>query len=144
MHDGIALIEALMAIVIFSFGVLGLVSLQANAIKNAGDSKFRADAGYLASQIISQMWVDRSNIDDYVHFTGGSACTFTGTAATSSNVTSWLGDATKPGTVNYLPNATAQIVVEAGSTKQVTVTICWRAPQETNSHNFSSTALISG
>ena len=142
-QGGVALLEALIAILIFSFGVIGLVGAQAAAIKTAGDAKLRTDASYLAGQIISRMWVDRANLADYAHFTGGSNCTFTGVASVSANVTEWLGSTTLPGTVGYLPNGAAQIVVDGGS-NMVTVTVCWRTPQETVTHNYSSTALISG
>ena len=142
-QDGVALLEALIAILIFSFGVIGLVGAQAAAIKSAGDAKLRTDASYLAGQIISRMWVDRANLADYAHFTGGSDCTFTGTAAASANVTEWLGSTTQSGTVGYLPNGAGQIVVETG-TNLVTVTVCWRTPQETVTHNYTTTALISG
>lgn len=142
-QSGIILLEVLMAIVIFSLGILGLISFQAMAIKQAGDAKLRTDASYLAGQMISQMWLDRSNLADYIHYSGGSNCTFTGSASGSSNVTDWLGSAGQSGTVSALPNAAAQILVETG-TNLVTVTICWRAPQETATHNFTSTALISG
>lgn len=141
---GVMLLEALIAIVVFSIGILALIGMQANAIKQVADAKLRVDAGYLASQIISQMWIDRSNLADYAHYVNGTNCNFTGSAAISTNVSNWIGTADKAGTVNgALPNASAQIVVET-STNLVTVTLCWRTPQETQTHNFMSTALISG
>lgn len=143
-QGGLILIESLMAVAIFSFGILALISMQAIAIKQASDAKLRADASYLAGQIISQMWADRANLANYRHYVNGSDCVFTGTTAASANVTTWLGDSTKKGTViGALPNATSQIKVETG-TNLITVTVCWRAPQETTTHNFTSTALISG
>lgn len=143
-QGGIIIVEVLMAVLIFSFGILGVINLQANAIKLNADSKLRSDASYLAAQIISQMWIDRPNLADYIHYAGGTGCTFTGSAGTSANVTSWVGAANKPGSVlGSLPNATSQIKVETG-TNMVAVTVCWRAPQETQTHNFTSTALISG
>ena len=143
-QGGIIIVEVLMAVLIFSFGILGVINLQANAIKLNADSKLRTDASYLAGQIISQMWIDRSNLADYAHYVSGTGCVFTGSAADSAHVTRWIGTAAKPGTVlGSLPNATAQIKVEIG-TNMVTVKVCWRAPQETETHNFTSTALISG
>jgi len=146
-QGGIIIVEVLLAVLIFSFGILGVINLQANAIKLNADSKLRSDASYLAGQIISQMWIDRSNLADYSHNADGTGCPFTtsaGSASSSTHVTSWLGRATRPGTVlGSLPNASAQIQVATG-TNQVTVTVCWRAPQETDTHNFTSTALISG
>src|SRR4051812_8766437 len=111
-QTGIVLIEVLMAVVIFSLGVLGLISLQANLIKSAGDAKLRTEASYLAGQIISRMWVDRSNLADYIQKPSGS-CTagFSGATASTANVTDWLGTATAKGTVvGTLPNADAQIL----------------------------------
>lgn len=139
------LLEALIAVVIFSIGILALIGMQATAIRQVADAKLRVDAGYLTSQIISQMWIDRSNLADYAHFASTTSdCNYSGSDAVSANVIAWLGVASKPGTVHgMLPNAAAQITVET-STNLVTVTLCWRAPQETATHNFTSTALISG
>jgi type IV pilus assembly protein PilV len=143
-QGGIVMIEVLIAVLVFSFGILGVIHLQGTAIKLNADAKLRSDASYLVGQMISQMWIDRSNLADYVHMSSGSSCTFTGSAGSSSNVTDWVGTASKPGTVlGSLPNATSQIKVETG-TNLVTVTVCWRTPQETDTHNFTSTALISG
>ncbi len=55
---GVALLEALVAILLFSMGVLALVGLQGAMIKNTADSKFRADASYIAQQWIGIMWAD--------------------------------------------------------------------------------------
>jgi type IV pilus assembly protein PilV len=144
-ESGIVILEVLVAVLIFSIGILGLINMQANAIKQAGDAKLRSEASYLAGQIISQVWVDRSNLDDYAHqTTTDSACVFSGTAGESDNVTNWIGSASRAGTVlGTLPNPTTQILVETG-TGLITVTVCWRAPQETTPHNFTSTAVISG
>ena len=51
------LLEALIAILLFSMGVLAIVGLQATMVKNVADSKYRADAGYIAQQVIGQMWL---------------------------------------------------------------------------------------
>ena len=143
-QGGIIIIEVLLAVLIFSFGILGVLMLQANAIKMNADAKLRSDASYLAGQIISQMWIDRANLADYVHNAVGIDCNFTGSAGSSAHVTSWVGTAAKVGTVlGSLPNARSQIIVETG-TNMVTVTVCWRSPQETDMHNFTSKALISG
>lgn len=143
-QGGIVIVEVLLAVLIFSVGILGMISMQANAIKVAGDAKLRTDASYLVGQLISEMWVDRANLADYAHMTGGTECNFTGSAGSSTRVTNWVGTATKAGSVlGSLPNATSQVTVETG-TGQVRVTVCWRMPQETEMHNFTSLALISG
>jgi type IV pilus assembly protein PilV len=60
---GVALIEAMVAILLFSIGVLAVAGLQASMLRNTGDAKYRADAGYIAQQRIGVLWSDLSNID---------------------------------------------------------------------------------
>lgn len=65
-QHGIVLIEAMIAILIFSIGVLGIVGLQASMIKNIADSKSRIDASYVAQQRIGTIWSDPSNLAAYL------------------------------------------------------------------------------
>ena len=145
---GSALLEALIAILIFSMGIIALMGLQAASIKNSIDAKYRADAAYLTNQIIGQMWVDRTNIDNYAHNpTAGTVCAPGGTASTNTNVTSWLNQFTTSTSSSYLPGATSakqqiSVTTPFTNTKQVTVTVCWKGPQESNYHNFVATAQI--
>ena len=139
---GSALMEALVALVVFSFGVLGLLGLQATSIKNSGDAKYRSDASYLANQIVAQMWIDRSNIDDYAHYAAGPVCAFTGSASANANVTGWLTQIS-----SLLPGASStniqiQVTTPAANTKQVKVTVCWQTPQDAAAHNFVTAAQI--
>lgn len=62
---GIALIEALVAVLIFAFGVIGLVGLQVAMTRAQGTAKYRADAAYLSSQVLGQMWADRTKLDSF-------------------------------------------------------------------------------
>jgi type IV pilus assembly protein PilV len=61
-QQGIALVEAMIAILIFSIGVLGIVGMQANMVKNTSESKNRADAGYIAQQYIGMLWTNSDNL----------------------------------------------------------------------------------
>lgn len=54
-QSGVMLLEALIAILIFSFGVLGIVGMQATAINTVQDAKFRSDAALLANELIGEM-----------------------------------------------------------------------------------------
>lgn len=141
-QHGSALLEALIAVLIFSMGIIALMGLQAVSIKNSVDAKYRADAAYLANQIIGQMWVDRSNLDSYAHYPNGAVCAPTGAASALAGVTAWLAQTTAA-----LPGATGakqQITVTTplANTRQVTVTVCWQGPQEATPHNFVATAQI--
>jgi len=143
---GSMLLEALIAILLFSMGILGLMGLQAIALKNTADAKYRTEAAFLANQIIGQMWADHpANLATYAHNpTTAGNCAFGGAASANASVTAWLGNATTVGTVaGNLPGATSnrqQITVGAGNL--VTVTICWQGPQEAAPHNYVTVAQI--
>jgi type IV pilus assembly protein PilV len=55
---GVMLLEALIAILIFSVGILGLVGLQATAVKQSTDARMRSEAALLADRLIGRMWTD--------------------------------------------------------------------------------------
>ena len=142
---GSVLLEALVGILIFSIGILALVAMQAESIRNTTEAKYRNDASYLANQIIGRMWADRvksdgtSNLGSYSHYAGGAtACSPTGSASTYGGVTDWLADVNAT-----LPNAAAnkqQIKIDANNL--VTVTLCWQTGS--TPHNLVVSAQIQG
>ena len=114
-QSGVALLEALVGILIFSIGILALMGLQAQSIRNTVEAKYRNEAAYLANQIIGQMWVDRSNLAAYD--TGGGA---------NPNMTAW-----RTQVANTLPRVVvgginSPTITVAGN--QVTVTVFWQLP----------------
>ena len=70
---GVMLLEALIAILVFSLGILSLVALQATSIKLVGDAKYRTDATLLANRLIGQMWVSGGSLADFDTSTPGAA-----------------------------------------------------------------------
>ena len=58
---GALLIEVLVAILVFTFGILGMVMLQGTAVQQAADAQYRAEAAQLADDLVGRMWAgDRS------------------------------------------------------------------------------------
>ena len=49
----------------FSVGVLALVGLQAGMTRNQTESKIRADASYLANELIGLMWAQHSEVGKF-------------------------------------------------------------------------------
>ena len=136
------LLEALVGLLIFSIGILALVAMQAESIRNTTEAKYRNDAAYLANQIIGRIWADRGNLAAYSHRPGGTPCSPTGTASANPAVESWLFDVINtlypPGTVTAAVKA--QIIVGAGNL--ITVGICWQTG--TTPHNLVVNAQIQG
>ena len=64
-QGGVMLLEALVAILIFSLGIIALMGLQAASISQVSQAKYRTDASYLANQIMGKIWVDQANIASY-------------------------------------------------------------------------------
>ena len=132
---GVMLIEALIAILIFSIGILGIIGLQASAVQQSTDAKNRAEAAYLADQLMGQMWSgDRTVSNLQTKFNScGSACTgWDSWYTTVKTVLPGVTDDTKP-TVN---------VDDEGI---VTISIFWRGPGEDASatpHRFDVQAQI--
>lgn len=54
-QQGSILLEALIAVVIFSFGILAVAGLQAAMIKNTTDATYRAEAAYVVQQYLGEM-----------------------------------------------------------------------------------------
>jgi type IV pilus assembly protein PilV len=108
---GIALIEVLVAMLIFMLGVLGLVGLQGTMTRVQTDSKMRADAANLASEAIGRMWVDIANLSAYA---GTTTCTAASCLEWRSKVTS------------VLPGGGATITVDSNG--DVAVTVTWAMP----------------
>jgi type IV pilus assembly protein PilV len=117
--EGMMLLEALLGILLFSIGILGLVALQGVSIKNATEARYRSEAAYLASQIVGRMWTDRANLANYA-LTTGTICTTASTTALQQ----WLCqvEATLPGiTATAATRPTIDVAAD-----QVTVTLRWR------------------
>lgn len=122
---GFTMIEVLVSLLVFSVGVLALVSIQGTAARMATDARDRATATFLADQLLARMLIsDPATAASFAHKPGGTtACAPTGTASGNAVVTGWLAEVAL-----QLPGATSgqqQVVVNAG-TREVTVRLCWQ------------------
>lgn len=61
-QEGATLIEALVAVLIFSIGILAVVGMQAFSVSAVTDAKYRADASFLANQALGRLWGDPANL----------------------------------------------------------------------------------
>jgi type IV pilus assembly protein PilV len=64
-QQGIALIESLIALLIFSMGILAIVGLQGYMVKATTEGRSRAEATFLAQNRIAMVWADPSNVVGY-------------------------------------------------------------------------------
>ena len=137
-QTGAYLLEALIGILIFSFGILGIVGLQAQAIRFTNDAEYRAEAVYLANSLISQMWTDNQSLlqskyrspsgSEYVLFKTNKVAAALGGAMSSDPIV-LVDDASLPAA----PSKTSSVVQ---------VTIFWRLPGDPVEHNYTTTGVI--
>lgn len=143
-QQGSILLEALIAFLIFSMGILGVIGLQATAINNTLDARYRSDAAFLANQIIAQMWTDsKANtaiVPTIYTIQPTYACNPCTTTNGNANTQEWVkqiqGSATQkaflPGVTNAVNGPTIAI-----NGNKVTVTLYWKSPQNPSTkHNY--------
>ena len=109
-QSGLTLIEVLVAMLIFSFGLLGFVGLQARAIQYSVSAEDSNRAALLANEI-GTMMVEKNDVNlDHVD---------------PQLIIDWkarVATATGDG----LPNGQGEVSIDAG--KVATITLTWRAP----------------
>lgn len=155
-QSGVMLIEALIAILIFSIGVLGIIGLQGSAVKASTDAKYRSEAALLANELIGRMWAgDRTQATlqaAYASATNGAAYqqwAWIGAVAASPGTTSAPAQgtvlATLPGAAANRPTvAVVPITTTVVPSSQVTITISWQVPGESAVHSYVAIAQIGG
>ena len=123
---GIALIEALIGVLLFLIGILGLIAMQANMTKAQGSAKFRADAAALSAEAFGVMWTDKPNLSAYND--GAGKCD------AHTPCKEW-----KRRVASKLPNGSAEI--SASGTGAVAVTLTWSTAAE-GTHTYATETAI--
>jgi type IV pilus assembly protein PilV len=136
-HGGL-LIEALIAIMIFSIGILGMVGLQATAVQQSSEARYRSEAAQLVDLLVGEMWAgDRSVATLQAQYNNCTTSACAGYAAWFAKVQGKL-----PGVA--ITGATAP-TVNVDPEGLVTVSVFWRPTSENPSstpHRYDSTAQI--
>ena len=132
---GSYLLEALIAILIFSFGVLGLIGLLGSSIRITNDARYRSEAANLASAMIADMWTMTATQMD---------TQFGATAGSGTKLATW-----KTKAASLLPSASGanapKVALTPGlspESRTVVVTVFWQMPGETEKHQHLMTAQI--
>jgi type IV pilus assembly protein PilV len=113
-QQGVVLLEALIAILIFSFGILALAGLQGAMVKNTTDSKFRSDAANVAQRQLGIIWANPTNIANYLGTT----------------------------TVNDLPNGSMTVAQPVAG--RITIRVLWQQPGQAQHNYDANAYVITG
>lgn len=126
---GIALLEALLAIVILGIGLLGTIGLQARAYSALADAGLRAEAAMATSKLLGVMSTDLNNLTLYRVAASGTP---------STRLAPWYAE-----TRRLIPGATIVVSVSTASATapaSANVEISWRRKAGTpfNTHRITS------
>lgn len=111
----------MIAILIFSLGVLSIIQLQAVSIKQSSDAEYRSTAALLTDDLISRMWTsDRTATALKDRFDS---------STNRDGYTQWLDTVKRSGLPNVLRTApTVEFDTKDADGTKVTVTLQWQAP----------------
>lgn len=116
---GSTLLEALVAILIFSVGILAVIGLQAVAIGSVTDAKYRVDASAVAEQAIGELWATQATL-------------------TAGTTTKSISDLLPSGSM------TTTLTGSAATGWHATISVTWTPPNATTKHKFDTVASIYG
>lgn len=109
---GAMMLEALIAILIFSMGILAVVGLQAAMMKGASDARYRAEATFIAQQKLGEIWINVKKHD-----------ALSGYAVEEEDISS------------LLPGGKRMVEIASAPQCLVTVTVTWQlADEEVHRH----------
>lgn len=127
--EGGSLLEVLIAIALFSFGLLGLFGVLGSSVRATDEARLRSEASHFAHAVIAQMWTMAAADLDAQFAADGPASR------------AWQERLTR-----LLPAATMSLdLVEAAGTtgsRSVVVTIAWLRPGSTERHRYVAAAQI--
>ena len=158
-QSGFFLIEALVAILIFSLGILGMVALGGTAMGAQTDARYRTDAAALAHEMASANVIKLArdtaanflaSLNQFQHRPTGADCAFGGGVTAEPSAVAWLARVTTQGNgLPGLPNATVanqQILIDTTATgfNRVQITVCWQAPNDQAMRHHTLVTYING
>jgi type IV pilus assembly protein PilV len=128
-QQGIALVEAMVAIAILALGLLGTLGMQARAYSALADAGMRAEATMAAEKLVGLMTTDQANLTSYALAAG---------ATPNARLLPWYTE-----TRSHIPNAQIVVAVSPASgtnSIEVVVTIGWtrKAGAAPSTHRVSA------
>ena len=134
-QSGMLLIEVMVTIIIVSFGMLGVAGVILNSLKANESSYGRAQAVWLANDIIDRMRANRTAAESVnLPYNLTLSATPTGTGVPASDLTSWLA-----ALAATLPSGKGSVSL-VSATKKVTVTVQWDDSRATG--NFGTQQFV--
>jgi len=123
---GFTLVEVLIAILVFSFGLLGAAAMQAVAVQAATQNGDRSRAALLANEMVSTLWAARSS------------------TPADGDLAAWTAKVATPA-VSGLPGGAGSVAACTGIAGCAVITVTWKAPSAkaaAASNRYTTTVVI--
>lgn len=128
---GVGLIDALIAMAILAFGLLGMTRMQTSLVRQSTESQTRLTAAQLGDELLGTVRVDLGNVGCYTLPDPGT-CT---SVAARARATDW-----KTRTVAALPGTVTAVAALAGD--QFTVTVTWTGKDTGETRTLEATTDV--
>ncbi len=141
-QQGVALLEAMLGLFILGIGLLGMASLQNQAVKASNTAHLYTQANWLAASIIENARVNRDQLDDYaVNFadtvTASTDCEITN--CTEAQLADWDLSEWKNDLADLLPQGQGEVTVNG---QEITVLVRFDDDAGDQSGTTSTDALL--
>ena len=126
-QTGSFMIEALVSVLIFMIGLIGLMGVSAQAVNQVSLSKYRNDASFLADELIGDIWISTGSNPAAAYLA-------------STNYTAWQARV-----ASNLSGGVGTATFNSPATNMLTVKITWtdiKNPQAP-AHFYQTTTMIS-
>lgn len=128
-QGGIALLEAMIAIVILGIGLLGMIGLQARSYAALSDASMRAEATMASEKLLGVMNTDSAQLNNYRLAPG---------ATPNATLAPWVQE-----TQRAIPGARLSVQVQAQPQQwQVDIAIGWQRKADSAQQRHVVTAYI--
>jgi type IV pilus assembly protein PilV len=127
------LLEALVALLIFSFGLLAMAGLHARAVRHFNDAQYRADAADVVHEALSFMRASNpaTLADRFDRSNGAQWRVLLDQAKRLPGVT----DSQNVPTLEFADGPTA-------GSRQASLQVFWQAPDDRRAHSYGSTIMV--
>ena len=128
---GSSLLEGLLAIFLFSIGLLSLVMLLSVTLIESSNARYRIEASLVINDLVSHMWIGDHSLDGLKSRFGDTS---------SKDYQSWFTSVSRrlPG----VSNTTNKPQVTIDDSGNVTVNIQWQVPGDKTAHKMTVQTLI--
>lgn len=122
-QSGLAILEVLIAVLLFSLGILGLLGLQARAVSFSIDAEDRNRAALLANDAASTMWLKKS------------------VTLSAAELAAWQARVSAT-SVSGLPGGQGSVAGVTGTTNSADITITWHRPSRDSAQDSNFTTRV--